>query len=182
MDEKIVDQLLNELVTSLEESETQSTAIMLFLKGEGIATGQKLAPYLEQAGKASDVRWRAARARLGALLHSAIKPSEPAERKADDPGAATKPEKSDAASASRSQGKSQADEKPENIPLPNNERSGSSKGRDDARVAKSGKSPEDAKPGRSQATGNSQTSSEVSSNEQTSSAPSSPPDKHGSKN
>jgi hypothetical protein len=184
MDEKIVDQLLNELVASLEEAETQSAAIMLFLKGEGLATEEKLAPYLEQAGKASDVRWRAARARLGALLYSAIKPAEPSKRKTDEAGAATKPEKSDADNAPRSKERSQADGKPENTPPPNNnEQSGSSKGRDDAKAVTSGTSPGDANPGRSQRTGNSQTSgSEVSSDAKASSNSTSPSDKPGPKN
>jgi hypothetical protein len=184
MDEKIVDQLLDELVTSLEDAETQGTAIMLFLKGEGIATEEKLAPYLKQAGKASDVRWRAARARLGALLHSAIKPAEPSERKTDEAGAATKPEKFDADNASRSKERSQADGKPENTsPQNNNEKSGSSKGRDDAKAVTPGTSRGDATPGRSQQTGNSQTSgSEASSDRQASSTSTSSSDKPSAKN
>lgn len=183
MDDKIVDQLLNELVASLEEAETQSAAITLFLKGQGIATEEKLAPYLEQAGKGSDVRWRAARARLGALLHAAIKPAEPSEKK-PEAGAKTKPEKSDADNASRSEERSQGDEKPENTPPQNrNEKSEVSKGTDDAGVATPGKSPGDANTGRSQPTGKSQTTSaEAPSDAKTSSTPTSPSDKPSSKN
>src|SRR5579862_1529874 len=138
MDEKIVEQLLNELVSSLEDAETQSTAIMLFLKGEGIATEQKLTPYLEQAGKASDVRWRAARARMGALLHSAIKPAEPSERKPDGDGGAKKTGKDGADRAASSNNKSPAGEKPENT-SPKNEKSDASKGTGDAKSTSSGK-------------------------------------------
>jgi hypothetical protein len=76
MDEKIVDEILNDLYSSLEDAETQSTAILLFLKDQGIATDEKLGPYLEQAGRASDVRWRAARVRMASLLASAMKTPE----------------------------------------------------------------------------------------------------------
>ena len=81
MDEKIVQQILNELFTSFENSETQSAALLLFLKDQGIATEEKLAPYFEQAGKTSEVRWRAARVRMGALLASAMKAPEPVREK-----------------------------------------------------------------------------------------------------
>jgi hypothetical protein len=81
MDEKIVEQILDELFSSFEDSETQSAAILLFLKDQGIATEEKLAPYFEQAGKTSDVRWRAARVRMGALLASAMRTPEPVAEK-----------------------------------------------------------------------------------------------------
>jgi hypothetical protein len=81
MDEKIVDQILNDLYSSFEDAETQSTAILLFLRDQGIATEEKLAPYFEQAGRASDVRWRAARVRMASLLASAMKaPETPAQK------------------------------------------------------------------------------------------------------
>jgi hypothetical protein len=78
MDEEIVKQILDELFSSFEDSETQSAALLLFLKDQGIATEEKLAPYFEQAANTSEVRWRAARVRMGALLASALKTPEPA--------------------------------------------------------------------------------------------------------
>ncbi|MGA7924739.1 MAG: hypothetical protein WCA20_01955, partial [Candidatus Sulfotelmatobacter sp.] len=43
---------------------------------------EKLAPYFKQAANTSEVRWRAARVRMGALLASALKTLEPpAEKK-----------------------------------------------------------------------------------------------------
>lgn len=81
MDEKVVEEILNNLYSAFEGAETQSTALMLFMKDQGIATEEKLAPYLDQAGKASDVKWRAARARMNSLLKSAMKPTEAAPNK-----------------------------------------------------------------------------------------------------
>jgi hypothetical protein len=82
MDEEIIKQILDDLFSSFEDSETQSAALLLFLKGQGIATEEKLAPYFEQAANTSEVRWRAARVRMGALLASALKtPEPPAEKK-----------------------------------------------------------------------------------------------------
>jgi hypothetical protein len=73
MDEEIVKQILDELFFSFEDSETQSAALLLFLEDQGIATEEKLAPYFEQAANTSEVRWRAGRVRMGALLASAVR-------------------------------------------------------------------------------------------------------------
>ena len=81
MDDEIVKQILDELFSSFEDSETQSAALLLFLKDQGIATEEKLAPYFEQAANTSEVRWRAARVRMGALLASALKTPDPAAEK-----------------------------------------------------------------------------------------------------
>ena len=81
MDEEIVKQILDQLFSSFEDSETQSAALLLFLKDQGIATEEKLVPYFEQAANTSEVRWRAARVRMGALLASALKTPEPATEK-----------------------------------------------------------------------------------------------------
>jgi hypothetical protein len=78
MDEAIVKQIFDELLSSLEPLEARSAALLQFVKDKGIATEEELAPYLEQAGNASNVRWRAVRVRTAALIASAMKPSEPA--------------------------------------------------------------------------------------------------------
>lgn len=76
MDESLVHQILDEFVSSLEPLEAQNAALMQFLKDKGMATDEELAPYLEQAGNASNVRWRAFRVRTAALISSAMKPPE----------------------------------------------------------------------------------------------------------
>ena len=81
MDEKIVQEILHDLFASLEALDTQSTAILQFLKDKGIASEEELASHLKQAGDASGVRWLAVRVRIDYLLSSAIKAAEPDAKK-----------------------------------------------------------------------------------------------------
>jgi hypothetical protein len=76
MDEKIVQEILHELFSSLEDFDTRSAAILQFLKAKGIASDEELAPFLEQAENASSVRWLAVRVRMDYLISSAIKGAE----------------------------------------------------------------------------------------------------------
>jgi hypothetical protein len=85
MDRKIAEEFLDELFSSLEAQETQSAAVLQFLKDHGNATDEQLAPYMEQASKASNVRWRATRLRLMSLLTSAVKSAEEASAKGSQP-------------------------------------------------------------------------------------------------
>ncbi len=76
MDENVVQEILHELFTSFERLDTQSSAILQFLKDKGIATDEDFAPYLERAGNASGVRWLAARVRIDHLTSGAFKAEE----------------------------------------------------------------------------------------------------------
>lgn len=75
MDPKITQEILDDLIPSIEAVEAKSTAVLEFLKNEGIATEEKLAPYLEQAASASNVRWLGVRVRVERLLAAAEKES-----------------------------------------------------------------------------------------------------------
>ena len=64
----VIQELVNELTSSVEDIETQQRALVQFLKDRGDFTDEQFAGYLSQAGKASSVRWRAVRVRLDHLL------------------------------------------------------------------------------------------------------------------
>jgi hypothetical protein len=68
MSENAMQEVLKDLLLHLEELETQNGAIILLLKDKGIATDQEFAPHIEKAGNASNVKWRAARARMEHLF------------------------------------------------------------------------------------------------------------------
>jgi hypothetical protein len=70
MNVELAQELVDQLGSSLEKLETQHAALFQFLKDQGVVTEDQLAPYLSQAGKASGVRWRAARIRLDSLIEA----------------------------------------------------------------------------------------------------------------
>ena len=85
MDEEITQKLLHELFPHLEAMETRIDGILQFLKDKGIATDEQLAPYLEEAGKASYVKWLATRLRVEHLLSLLMKEVEKPKEKEEEP-------------------------------------------------------------------------------------------------
>ena len=75
MNSEIANEIMEELSSAVERIETQSAAVLDFIKEKGIAKDEELAPYLERAAAASNVRWRATRVRL-AHLFAGIEKSE----------------------------------------------------------------------------------------------------------
>ena len=92
MDSAITDEILEELSLTLQRVETQSAAILEFVKDKGIAKEEDLAPYLERASAASSVRWRAVRVRLARLLAGLEKSEQQAKADADKKARAEEPE------------------------------------------------------------------------------------------
>jgi hypothetical protein len=76
MDSDAIKEVLDVLFSNLEKLETQTEGIRQFLKEKKKVTDAQLAPYLEQAGKASNVRWRAARVRIEYLIAGAEREQE----------------------------------------------------------------------------------------------------------
>ena len=78
MDDQVAQLILDELFSSLEVLETQTAAVLQFLKEKASASDEQLAPYLEQAGKASSIKRRAARVRIDYLISSITNPPQKA--------------------------------------------------------------------------------------------------------
>lgn len=68
MNDNPAHEVFSDLLSYLESLETQTGAILQFLREKGIATDEQLAPYLEQAGSAASAKWRAVRVRMEHLF------------------------------------------------------------------------------------------------------------------
>jgi hypothetical protein len=107
-----IKEIFDEMFALLETLETQNIAVLQFLKDKGIAPEEKLAPYLERAGNASNVKWRAARARMDHLLT----PIPPAAKEAAKEGTEKRQaEKPPSESAERPKNDTSAKKSAENV-------------------------------------------------------------------
>ena len=111
MNSKITQEMLDELIPSLKALDTQSAAVLEFLKHEGIASDEKLAPYLQQAASASNVRWLGVRVRIERLLSFAEKDSAAGRSDKEE----NKPETTHAEAAETSQSDSEAEDNSKSI-------------------------------------------------------------------
>jgi hypothetical protein len=105
-------EILGELFSLLEAMETSNLAVLQFLKEKGIANEKEFAHFLEQAGNASSVKWRAARVRMEYLLTPIKK--EPLQEKHEVTEASPKKEKETGAKESPKEQKP-ANEKAEKL-------------------------------------------------------------------
>lgn len=71
MNSEVIKEVLHILFSRLEKLETDTEALLQFMKEKEAVTDAQLAPYLETAGNASNVRWRAARVRIEYLIAEA---------------------------------------------------------------------------------------------------------------
>ena len=78
MDDKVAQLILDELFSSLEVLETHTAAVLQFLKEKAGSSDEQLVPYLEQAGKASSIKRRAARVRIDYLISGITNPPQKA--------------------------------------------------------------------------------------------------------
>jgi|SRR5579871_5104942 len=75
----MLQEVLEEMGSSLVEMEAQNRALLQLLKNKGMVTEDEFAPRLAEAGKAANVRWRAAQLRLESQI-KAEKDKEERER------------------------------------------------------------------------------------------------------
>jgi hypothetical protein len=114
-----------DLLSYLERLETQTGAMLQVLKDKGIVTDEQLAPYLEQSGKASDVRMRGARARMEHLF-TADETAKPAAEATTRQQEGKRQEQPEGTRAEQPKGKREeqpeaAEGKPKPSPEPKNE-------------------------------------------------------------
>ena len=68
MSENPIKEILSDLLPYLESLEAQSSAMLQLLRDTQIANNEELNRYMEKAGEASSVKWRAARVRMEHLF------------------------------------------------------------------------------------------------------------------
>jgi len=104
-----VKEIFDEMFTLLEDLETRNVAILEYLREQGGVTDEKLEPYLDHAGAASNVKWRAARVRMEYLLAPAPKSTteQGKDEKSKGSQAQTKEKESENGGAKADDGKEQ---------------------------------------------------------------------------
>lgn len=103
MDDDPVEQVVNELFPYFEALEARSAAILQLLKDKGLTTDEQFAPYLEQAGNGSNVKWLAARVRVEHLLSSKLKAEKDKDFAKEDEAKTKPPSEEQTAEASAEQ-------------------------------------------------------------------------------
>jgi hypothetical protein len=152
MNNEAMKEVLNDLFSHLERLETQTEAILQFLKEKKRVTDKQLAPYLEQAGNASSVRWRATRVRIEHLLspehrEKEVKLGKPPELQESSAPAA--PSRADSSKNKRTEADDKKDDKKEDKRTESGDAESSDKG-ESAPAAATQASPADGKEDKSE--------------------------------
>ena len=112
MDGNPAQQAFKELLPYLEALDTQNSAILQLLKDKGLTTDEQFAPYLEQAGNVSNVKWLAARLRIDHLL-SSIGKERDSDKDKEEEARKTKPSTSEASPRQEPSKRDEEDREPE---------------------------------------------------------------------
>ena len=117
MERNALKELLDELLPSLEALEGRTGAILEFMRDKGLATDEELAPYLEQANNAANVRWLAARLRINRILatveESATETAPAAKVESEQPPQESQPTEKQVERSNQPTIENAADDKPE---------------------------------------------------------------------
>jgi hypothetical protein len=84
VDENVIDELLDALLSPLEAAEARSLALLQALMQARVLTEEQLAPFLKQAENASEIKARGLRIRLKRILSDVARDAERAKKKTED--------------------------------------------------------------------------------------------------
>lgn len=107
MTDPAMQEVLEELFSSLQALETKTGAIFQFLKERSIVSDKDLAPFWEKAANESNVRWRATRIRMNHLLSTVSKANDSPQEKSPQ---ATETKEDQQAIQQPSEGRSHSEE------------------------------------------------------------------------
>src|ERR1700753_2998924 len=114
MDENVIDELLDSILSPLASAETQSAALLLLLRETNTVSEQQIAAATEQASNATEIKMRATRLRLKRILTAAISHFEKQHQPKEEPKKPSAPGKQpESAESSKLAGSEKPEQKAE---------------------------------------------------------------------